>query len=249
MIQIAVINESTVVANGDLPAAVAALQRQVTEHFFPAWGVDARLNITAPGTVPAPEMRQLIVADNSNQADALGYHETTASGLPIGFCFAKSTIESGGSWTVTASHEILEMLADPEINDTVFLQASATTGTLYMKEVCDAVEETQYEIDGVTVSNFVLPSYFEVGVVSALRPPFDYLKQLPGPLPTLLGGGYIGLFEVGSGGGWTQKTDMRLIHPRILPVPGNRRHRRMLPRAQWRRSERVPSYTTGVTTA
>lgn len=249
MITVSVSNHSTVVSDADLPSVVAALKRQVQEHFFPAWGINANLMLASKDSSADSAFWQLIILDDTTQASALGFHEVTTSGMPIGYCFAKSTIEDGGSWTVTASHELLEMLADPEINDTVFLQTSDTTGTLYMKEVCDAVEETQYEIDGVAVSNFVLPSYFEVGVASALQPPFDYLKQLPGPLPTLLGGGYIGLFEVGSGGGWTQKTDMRRMHPRILPVPGNRRHRRMLPRAQWRRSERVPSYTTGVTTA
>lgn len=236
-INIAVINHSTVVADKDLPPVVAALQRQVTEHFFPAWGANATLAIFAKGVTPPPNFWQLIIADDSTQADALGFHEVTALGMPIGYCFAKSTIESGGSWTVTLSHELLEMLADPEINDTIFLQATDTTGTLYMKEVCDAVEETQYEIDGVAVSNFCLPSYFEGGVASALQPPFDYLKKLPGPLPALLDGGYIGLFEVGSGGGWTQKSDMRKLHLRIVPVPGNRRHRRMMPRALWRRSQ------------
>lgn len=235
-VNIAIINHSTVVPDTEVPAVVAALQRQVTEHFAPVWGQGATLTIFSKDVVPPPDFRQLLIADDSTQADALGFHEVTAAGLPIGYCFARSTIEAGGSWTVTLSHELLEMLADPEINETVFVQATDTTGTLYAKEVCDAVEETQYGIDGVAVSNFVLPSYFEVGVASALQPPFDYLKQLPGPVPALLGGGYIGLFEVGAGGGWTQKSDMRKLHARMVPAPGTRRHRRTLPRAAWRRS-------------
>ena len=237
MITIAVINESTIVPDAAMPAVVAALQKQVEEHFWPAWGLDAELELVRKGRAPAPGAWQLVILDDSDQADALGYHETTAAGLPLGKCFARTTSEDGGAWTVTASHELLEMIADPEINLTVFVQDGDTSGKLYPYEVCDAVENVTYMIDGVEVSDFVLPSYFEPGTAGA-KPaaPFDFLKQLTQPLPALLPGGYIGEFVVGQGSGWTQITDMRARPRRMMPAVGSRRQRRMLPKSVWRRS-------------
>ena len=59
---------------------------------------------------------QISVTDNPDQAGALGYHELTSRGTPLGKVFAGLDLQSGGSWTVTLSHELLEMLADPWIN-------------------------------------------------------------------------------------------------------------------------------------
>jgi hypothetical protein len=61
--------------------------------------------------------------------------------------------------TVTLSHELLEMLPDPWIN----WCAQGSDGKIYALEVCDAVaaDRLGYEIDGVLVSDFVTPSWFE----------------------------------------------------------------------------------------
>jgi hypothetical protein len=49
----------------------------------------------------------------------------------------------------------------------------------------------------------------------------------------LLAGGYIGIFNVSTGSGWTQKTDQRptsLLHRGAV---GTRRERRTVPHDQW----------------
>src|SRR5579884_2751040 len=237
MIAVAVINESTAVTDADMPAVVAALQKQVSSEFAAAWGIDAALHWIPKEIQPNQAFWQLVILDDSDQADALGYHETTADGLPLGKVFARTTLQDGGQWSVTASHELLEMLADPEINLSVFVQDGATSGRLYAYEVCDPVENDVYLIDGIAVSDFVLPSWFEPATAGVTPPaPFDFLKQLRAPLPALLPGGYIGVFNVGDGSGWTQVTDMRARARHMLPPAGSRRHRRMLPRGAWRRS-------------
>lgn len=243
---IAVINHATVVADADVPSVVAALQRQVREHFAPAWGLDATLAVFAKDAAPPPNFWQLVILDDADQAGALGYHETTASGQPIGKVFARTAQQDDVSWSSVASHELLEMLADPWICDTVFVQSADGAGTLYPREVCDAVEGATYEIPGsspgtaVQVSDFVLPSYWFPGVPGVTpTAPFDYLKQLSAPLPALLPGGYLGEMAVGvPAGGWTQISDMRRLSARHAVRPGSRRHRRTIPRAQWRPSER-----------
>jgi hypothetical protein len=98
---------------------------------------------------------QIVLTDDPDQAGALGYHEMTRNGTPLGKVFAGLDIRSGSSWTVTLSHELLEMLADPWIN----WCAEGSDGRIYALEVCDAVESDSlgYEIDGVLVSDFIGP--------------------------------------------------------------------------------------------
>lgn len=237
-INIAIINHSTAVADKDVSPVVAALQRQVSEHFAPIWGVNATLVIFGKDAAPPPNFWQLILLDDSDQASALGYHMTTANGLPLGKVFARTCQQDGESWTVCASHELLEMICDPEINLTVFVQQGDGTGTLTAYEIADPVEGATYMIDGVQMSDFVLPAYFEPGTVGATpSAPFDHLGQLTAPMPAMLPGGYLSVFQVGQGGSWQQITDMRAHPHRMMPAEGSRRHRRMLPRALWRRSQ------------
>ncbi len=236
-ISLAIINASTVLTNAQVQAAVPALQTQVHRDFAPSWGIDADLTFVPKGSQPAPGSWWLVILDTSDQAGALGYHDVTDQGLPMGKVFAGSDMQDGLQWTVTASHELLEILADPEINLTVFVQPNATTGTLYAYEVCDACEDEQfaYGINGTRVSDFVLPAWFE-----SFRPAgttrFDYQNHIQKPFQ-LLPGGYIGVFDVTSGTGWHQMFPPRQpLKYRFRPRVGSRRERRRTPRDQWLRS-------------
>jgi hypothetical protein len=242
-ITVSVFNDSTVVTDADAQRVAAALQKQVSEHFAPAWGVDATIVFTPKGQEPPAGSWWLAVLDDSDQAGALGYHDTTDQGLPMGKVFAKSDLDNHLSWSVTASHELLEMLADPDANRATFIQDGPKTGRLYAYEVCDACEDDQYAyaIDGVSVSDFVLRAYFEPGVVSKTKGiKLDYCGHLTGPVPTLLSGGYIGEFDVTRGTGWTQITAATEGQPHRghlrMPIPGGRTERRRRTRAQWKHS-------------
>src|SRR5262249_41577464 len=74
-IRVSIINESGLVAPAEAQTCVAALQRQVTEHFAPAWGIDAALSYVAPGAKPIAGSWWLVILDDSDQAGALGYHD------------------------------------------------------------------------------------------------------------------------------------------------------------------------------
>jgi len=236
-IQIAVINASTVLTDSQVQNVVPALQKQVSEHFYPAWGVDAKLTFIPQGTNPPAGTWWLTVLDDSDQAGALGYHDLTNEGLPLGKVFAGTDLKYGSEWTVTASHELLEMLGDPNINLTVFVQKpNDNSGRLYAYEVCDAVEadNLSYKIGSTLVSDFVYPSWFE-----DFRAPnstqFDYGQHVTQPLQ-LAPDGYIGIFDVTSGNGWTQLTAQKMTHARIRGEVGTRRERRRTIRAHWMRS-------------
>jgi hypothetical protein len=231
-IKIAIFNLSTVLTDEQVQQSVPALQTQITRDFAPVWGIDGELVFIPHGTRPPPEMWWLGVFDDSDVAGALGYHDLTPEGRPLGKIFAATDLHFGHSWTVTMSHELLEMLADPDVNLTVFVQNSASTGRLYAYESCDACEAEQfaYRIDGTLVSDFVHPSWFQAYAHKGTR--FDHAGKIKAPLE-LLPGGYIGVFDL-VGGGWTQ------LHPAGAqlaytdrPRVGSRRERRRTPRDQW----------------
>ncbi len=238
-IKVAIINASSVLTDAEVQAAVPALQTQVHRDFAPAWGIDADLTFVPQGQQPPLGAWWLTILDNSDQAGALGYHDVTNEGLPLGKVFAGTDKQYGYTWTVTASHELLEMLGDPEIDLTVFVEPNARTGELYAYEVCDACEADQfgYQINGVLVSDFVYPAWFE----SFQKPSstqFDYGKKITAPFQ-LLAGGYIGIYDVKRGSGWHQLTAQEGPYGHKVHAPrGSRRERRMRTRDHWLKSNR-----------
>jgi len=135
------------------------------------------------------------------------------------------------------------MLADPNINLCAFDEANKR---LYAYEVCDAVEADKlgYKIDGVTVSDFVLPGWFEPTHVGK-NEKFAWKTKVSRPFQ-LEPGGYISYFDL-NGNGWQQLTprnqpsDTRTMSAATEPPPpwtarprvGSRRERRRLPKNQW----------------
>jgi hypothetical protein len=239
-IRIAIINACTALDDQEIQAAVPALQTQVRRDFAPAWGVDADLVFVPKGQEPPGGCWWLVILDNSDLAGALGYHDLTNEGLPAGKVFAATDKQLNLAWTVTASHELLEMLGDPDINLYSFVQTDFNAGKFYGYEVCDACEldEQGYEIDGILVSDFVYPSWFE-GFRQASSATFDQRGLIQRPFE-LLPGGYAVVFEIPSGLGWyqvdgPQPDDTARMRGR-RPGVGSRRERRSTQRPVWRRS-------------
>jgi hypothetical protein len=135
--QVAIINESTVVTDAQISAMVSALQTQVSDHFAPIWGRDAQLSFLPTGSTPPLDKWWLAILDTSDQAGALGYHETTDAGLPCGKVFAQDDIANGSSLSVTISHELLEMLGNPFINLCAIDPNASQLTNLFMHEMCD----------------------------------------------------------------------------------------------------------------
>jgi hypothetical protein len=201
---VAIVNRTTSVVTDDWGRVFAAdLQIQVDRDFEPAWRLGANLVFVGKNETPPAEAWQLVLLDNSDQAGALGYHDMTAADVPVGKVFCADDKKDGLSVTVTVSHELLEMLLDPYIDDAVFVQDSATTGYLVAKEVCDAVEDDSlcYMINTTRVSDFVYPAWFESDRAPGSTV-FDYCQVVKKPFE-LATGGYIGYFRVAPGTtGW-----------------------------------------------
>jgi hypothetical protein len=174
---IAFVNLATAPLGVDLEKLVAALQKQMERDFVPVWGYPAKLYVTDK---PKSDEWQVVFLDDADAANALGYHDLTKNGQPISKVFVKTTIAAGAKVSVTASHELLEMMIDPGAQ----LWAQSAEGQFYAYEMCDAVEDEEYTIDGISVSDFVHPSFFE----SWHKPrsvQFDHLNKVSQPFQTL----------------------------------------------------------------
>lgn len=191
----------------EVHAAVRAINRQLAEDFEPYWSFGAKLRLegrtgSKPGKTSLPDMRGdgvLYLWDAVDVEDALGYHDTNLRGIPYGFVFTELTKELGENWTTTLSHEALELVGDAQAN--LLVQgphpADPKKTVFHWFEMCDAVQSEVYEIDGIEVSNFVLPLYFTENDEKGARN--DFLGRAHGP-GTLLSfgmnpGGYVGYFD------------------------------------------------------
>jgi hypothetical protein len=193
MTDISIVNRSTVVTDAGIATLLPALQTQISRDFAPFWGTGTTLHFVGSGQ-PDPGHWRCLVLDHSDQAGDLGYHIDN-NGVPEARIFAAEDMKDGSLLSVTVSHELLEMLADPTANR-VF-QIGTTT---YIVEVADPVEadDDGYDIDGVRVSNFATPRYF--GMTNPGNDPrFDFRWLLTAGIPTLRPGGYV-MFD--SGGVW-----------------------------------------------
>ena len=232
MITIAIVNESTVLGDRDVVASASgggvldALRRQVTRDFCPAWGIDIPTlryfpKNAGPAVIPS-DAWVLALLDDSDQADALGYHDDSANGTPQGKVFVKTCLDDKESWSVCLSHELLEMLADPNINRC----AEGADGRIYAVEVCDPVEDDSlgYEIGAVLVSDFVLPAWYAPATPRATAVDFRGRVHQGFELGV---GGYAMVLAPDAGGNWTQiNADDRARRKRPMQR-GSRRERRL----------------------
>jgi hypothetical protein len=173
--RLTVANISNEIRPQDFQVALSALRRQALEDFGPEWSVNATLRgITRKlkkGDAPIEGIHDAIIYlgdsskdPNGGVADALGYHSANHANLPFGFVYLNVCKEYGEDWTVTLSHEVLELLADPCAALTVAGPHPAKAGksARYDLEVCDPTQGDTYFIDNVKVSNFVTKRYFDL---------------------------------------------------------------------------------------
>jgi hypothetical protein len=195
------------ISDEELQTAIRAINCQITEDFEPYWSLGAQLRLEGksgnrPSKQSLADMRGDAVIYMWNETDvegALGYHDRNNRGIPFGFVFTRLAAEIGESWTVTLSHEALELIADPEVNLLVQGPHPADPDKIvfHWYEMCDAVQAEVYKIDGVEVSNFVLPLYFTGGDELGGRNDFLGRRHSNKALQSfqINPGGYVGFFN------------------------------------------------------
>jgi hypothetical protein len=202
-LSIGVQNFSHAVTSAEIQAAIGVFEDQVNIDFGYYWNLKPQVTLTP--TKPSPNVQRWnayifddvaqAIRTNSNWfspivTGAVGWH-TIQAALPYMVVLAgtsNSSFRAFNSWTWTFSHELMEMIANPQLQyvgpyypATGGAQSAVKVGA----EVCDPVEGTGYLTpQGPILSNFVTPSWFN----PQGQPDWDFLETLPGPLTTGPGG-------------------------------------------------------------
>jgi hypothetical protein len=138
----------------------------------------------------------IVFLDDADQPGALAYHDLTPDGFPLSKVFVRTTLENHEVVSVSASHELVEMLVDPAIN---LMSTGPDAETMYAYESADPVEALSFDVNGVAMSDFVYPSFFE-GFRKRASTRFDHMDRVKKPFE-ILAGGYQIIFKDGQ---WTQ---------------------------------------------
>ncbi len=188
-------------SDAEVLCAIRAVNRQLAEDFEPYWGFGARLRLEGKtgrkkSAMDPADMRGdavLYIRDRADVQQAEGYHDRYFRGIPYGFVFLQLADTLEEPWTATLSHEALELVGDPESN--LLVQGphpmAPSRRVFYWFEMCDPVQCEYYAIDGIDVSNFLLPLYFTASNEHGGRNDF---------LGTLTGGNTLRSFSANPGG-------------------------------------------------
>ncbi len=207
--RVAIVSEVPDLTLAELAPVVAALQKQVDHDFGPIWGVQAKLIAVAPGQ-PTPRGAWTLTIQAQVQGQ-LGFHHDE-DGRP------RAVIEYDPAWSLTASHELLEMLVDP-LGNRILPGPSPTGGkdeVHFLVEVCDPCQQAghAYAIDGLVVSDFLTPAYYD--------------PDAPPEAPRSFNGSVTASFEVLEGGYITwQVPHSHAMWQDHWPVGGERTHREL----------------------
>lgn len=166
------------------------LSFQGVEHLYPYHGKAGTVevfNYVPEGYIPFYVQYDI---ESNNSQDA--YHWTDENGKP--YARVKFNKDFDELSRIT-SHEFMETLVNPNVDkfgQTSEFEMLNRKGTEYF-EICDICQskEYSYKIDGVVVSNFVTPSYYNVNLGKTNILPnvkYDYCGFVKAPGEILEGG-------------------------------------------------------------
>src|SRR5882757_11561383 len=154
LLHIALVSITKEVTLANLAPVSAAIQKQISRDFGPMWNVEATVDaFDKLEDVPIGYWHVLLQNELPN--GAAGLHKRDDNKQP--FALVALTL----NWTVFMSHEVLEMLVDPDGTRTVAgdSRKSGQGRVEYLVEVCDPCQSASlaYGVNGITVSDFYTP--------------------------------------------------------------------------------------------
>jgi hypothetical protein len=185
---IALVSSTPDVTFAQLAPVSAAIQKQVSRDFGPIWNVQATVDCFAT-LEDVPVGYWPVILQDELPNGAAGLHKRGDNKQP----FALVALTT--NWTVFMSHEVLEMLVDPQGNFTRAGNSlkSGQGRVEYLLEVCDPCQASKfaYTVNAVMVSDFYTPQYFEPVKTNAR---YSYSGRITGPR-RVLDGGYLSWFD------------------------------------------------------
>jgi len=187
--QLALVSESKKIKLAEVTRVAAALDKQATRDFAPIWGINSSIHAFARLEDVPLGYWPVIIQDNIGVQGAAGIH-LDKYGQPY------ALITSSEQWSLTASHETLEMLADPFGNRVIAGPSimpkqprhKKQGRVSYLVEVSDPSEavEFAYTVNDILVSDFYTPSYFDPMKAPGVR--YSFTGAITEPRQVLKGG-------------------------------------------------------------
>ena len=178
-----------------LQRVAGAIETQIRRDVGSFWQVDAHVGVLHHGDEIPPGVWVVQIVPDAHGHGGFHFDE---NGRP----YAK--IGAGPHWTMSASHEILEMVFDPLGNNMRTAPAIELRGGevhnapgrfRYLMEICDPCESADfaYKIGDVVVSDFCTPYYYDdVAVRRGRKYSFNGGITAPRQVPK---GGYLSWFN------------------------------------------------------
>jgi hypothetical protein len=204
---VALVSLTDEIATRDLMRVSAAVQTQLTRDFVPFWGLPATIDAFADLlSIPSDYWPVVIFGDVEELAGRLGsaIGEERAMTLLAGFDANRfqglhlnaytrqpfALVQVSESWPVTVSHEALEILSNPSGNAMRAAAHPLTTDVRvnYLLEICDPCMPAWYLVNGIPVSDFCTPRFFDPVRFGPGR--YSFTGEIAYPME-ILDGGYV----------------------------------------------------------
>ena len=195
VIQIGLVDKTESVDPAFLEAAAAAFNLQVMRDVPPFWNIQATVRYLPSASKIPTGVWPVLLVKTLPQGEG-GFH-LDRHNQPYANVLAAP---GSDGWTIAASHEIIEMLVDPagnRLQSSISIEVNAQ-GKIqdgngqyeYLVEACDPCEADtySYSIQGVAVSDFITPHFYDPIVTSGTR--YSFTGALTKPRE-ILPGGYI----------------------------------------------------------
>jgi hypothetical protein len=194
LIKVGLVDTTKTIDAEKMVAVAAALNVQVTRALPQFWSVSATVShLPDPNNIPQGFWPVQLV--KSLPPGEGGFH-LTQHNQPYAKVIATPDSDD---WTIDASHETIEMLVDPSGNrlktaDAIGVVKNKIQGVAgqyeYLVEACDPCEADNfgYQIDGITVSDFITPHFYDQQTTTGTR--YSFTGAIKSPLE-ILPGGYI----------------------------------------------------------
>ncbi len=217
--RIGIASRSQSVGLRDIVRVAAAINLQASRDLQSVWNISATVTAIADPESIEPGVWPIFIVDDVGQDGAAGLHLTDHK-QPY------ALVDAGPTWSLTASHECLEMLVDPSGNRLVSSSAIDVVGNdvrdvttekfEYLVEVADPSEDpaNAYMIDGVLVSDFYTPHFFDPVVSPGVR--YSFTGRIKRPRQ-ILENGYISWLNPSLG---TMQQLRWFGEPQVVDLPG-----------------------------
>jgi hypothetical protein len=195
---VALVSESNRAGMGDVLRVSAALQKQASRDLAPIWEISATVDAFEKLEDVPDGYWPMIIKDDIG-VNAAGVHKDN-DGQPFALISAADTADE---WSLTSSHEMCEMLVDPS-GDRQITGDSPKPGqgrVSFLVEVSDPSEASDfaYSVNGVLVSDFYTPNYFDPMKAPGVR--YSFTGAITEPRQVLRGG-YLSWKDSVSGHWW-----------------------------------------------